>query len=248
MNYDKLDQAYWLAQQNRVEQLRKKISDRPAVGTGRVIPEDDSLSIGTGRRLMMAVMFIDICSFSSREMETVEEQDLMLRILNLFFTEMIRIAEEYGGNVEKNTGDGLLVYFNDGEGIPPECGPKRAVACALTMFSATQNLINPIVAASNAKEVDFRISIDYGAVTVARIGAPRRFNANVAIGSTANFASKMLSFAKPGEIVIGHAAKGMLPDTWQQKWTVPFQEHTGWFYRKDNSPYTLYRYTGRWNS
>lgn len=49
----------------------------------------------------MAVMFIDICGFSSRPMETLEEQDLTLRVLNLFFTEMIRIAEEYGGNVER---------------------------------------------------------------------------------------------------------------------------------------------------
>ena len=79
------------------------------MGDGRVVPEDESLSIGDGRRLWMSVMFIDICGFSTRAMETVEEQDLMLRILNLYFTEMIRIAEEYDGNVEKNTGDGLLV-------------------------------------------------------------------------------------------------------------------------------------------
>lgn len=246
MNYDKLEQSYWLDQQNRVEQLRKKISNRPQIGSGRTVPEDDSLSIGDGRRLMMAVMFIDISSFSSRDMETTEEQDLMLRILNLFFTEMIRIAEEYGGNVEKNTGDGLLIYFNDGEGEPPERGPKRAVACALTMFAATKNLINPIVAASSTNEINFRVSIDYGAVTVARIGAPRRFNANVAIGSTTNFASKMLGFAKPGEIVIGQTARELLPLDWQQKWTSPVQEQTGWFYRKDNSPYTLYHYNGRW--
>jgi len=37
----------------------------------------------------------------------------MLRVLNLFFTEMIRIVEDYGGAVEKNTGDGLMAYFED---------------------------------------------------------------------------------------------------------------------------------------
>ena len=57
---------------------------------------------------------------------------------------MIRIAEEYGGNVEKNTGDGLLAYFNDDEGTPPEFGPKRAVACALTM-SRQSNILSTLL-------------------------------------------------------------------------------------------------------
>lgn len=246
MNYDALDDTYWANQRDRVGELRKNISNRPKVGDGRVVPEDESLSIGDGKRLSMAIMFIDICGFSSRAMETLDEQDIMLRVLNLYFTEMIRIAEEYGGNVEKNTGDGLMVYFNDGEGTPPEKGPKRAVACALTMFAATQHLINPIVIASHMQPIEFRVSIDYGVVTIARIGAPKRFNANAAIGAAANFASKMLRHAKAGDIVIGESAKLLLPINWQIQWTAPLPESTGWVYRKDNRPYLLYRFTGRW--
>lgn len=101
MDYDALKTNYWNSQIERVEQLRLKISNLPAVGDGRVVPEDDSLSLGQGRRLRMAVMFIDICGFSSRQLETAEAQNLMLKVLNLFFTEMIRISEDYGGNVEK---------------------------------------------------------------------------------------------------------------------------------------------------
>lgn len=246
MNYDALDDNYWENQRVRIEQLRKNISNRPKIGDGRIVPEDESLSIGDGKRLSMAVMFIDICGFSSRAMETLDEQDMTLRVLNLYFTEMIRIAEEYGGNVEKNTGDGLLVYFNDDEGTPPEAGPKRAVSCALTMFATTQYLINPIVVASHVQPIEFRVSIDYGSVTVARIGAPRRFNANTAIGAAANFASKMLRYANAGEIVIGETAKVLLPIHWQIQWVVPLSEPTGWAYRSDNRPYPLYRYTGRW--
>jgi adenylate cyclase len=248
LNYDALDTSYWAAQKDRIEQLRKNIASRPKIGDGRVVPEDESLSIGDGRRLSMAVMYLDICEFSSRGMATLEDQDLMLRVLNLYFTEMIRIAEEYGGNVEKNTGDGLLIYFNDGEGMPTELGPKRAVACALTMFATTKHLINPIVVVSGVKQIDFRISIDYGQVTIARIGAPKRFNANTAIGNTANFASKMLRFAKAGEIVLGESAKHCLPFDWQIRWTTPVVEPTGWLNIEDNSPYILYRYIGRWSN
>lgn len=248
MNYEALEAAYWIAQKERIESLRARISEKAYLGAGRTVPDDDSLAIGDGRRLSMAVMFIDICGFSSRGMETQNEQEVMLKALNLFFTEMIRISEEYGGNVEKNTGDGLMIYFNDNEGTPPEVGPKRAVACALTMFAATKELINPILVASSIEPIDFRVSIDYGMVTIARIGAPRRFNANTAIGTTANFASKMMRRAGKNEIVIGASALEKLPPHWRRMYATPMVESTGWSYRKDGSPYLLYKYTGRWTS
>lgn len=247
MNYDGVQDSYWRSQIDRVEELRKKISARPKPGEGRVVPDDDALSIGDGKRLSMAVMFIDICGFSSRPMETLEEQDLTLRVLNLFFTEMIRIAEEYGGNVEKNTGDGLLIYFNDGEGTPGEKGPKRAVAAALTMMAANEHLINPILRATPTKEIAFRISIDYGSVTIARLGSARRFNSNAAIGATTNFASKMLRHANAGDIVLGESARNQLPSDWQTNWTELLPITTGWNYRVSGKTYSLYRYTGRWS-
>ena len=246
MNYDTLQATYWRSQWERIQDLRKKISARPQIGAGRVVPDDEALSLGDGRCLKMAVMFLDICGFSSRDMETVEEQDLTLRILNLFFTEMIRVAEEYGGNVEKNTGDGVMVYFNDGEGEPPEIGTKRAIASALTMFATNTYLIGPILRATPTREIQFRISMDFGSTTIARLGPPRRFNANVAIGTTANFAAKMLRFAGPGEIVLGEVAKNQLPVEWQTAWTERVSVDTGWVYRLSKQPYPLFKYTGRW--
>ena len=247
MEYDGLEKSYWQTQCERVEELRRKISARPQIGEGRLVPDDDALSLGDGRNLKMAIMFLDICGFSNRDMMTVEEQDLTLRVLNLFFTEMIRIAEEYGGNVEKNTGDGLMVYFNDGEGSPPEKGTKRAIASALTMIAANSSLINPILRATPTREIQFRVSVEYGPTTIARLGAARRFNANVAIGATANFASKMLRFAGPGEIVLSEVAKNQLPIEWQICWTERMSVETGWVYRISRMPYPLYRYTGRWS-
>ena len=247
MRYDGLQAAYWRSQQERIEALRAKISLRPQVGDGRVVPDDDSLTLGDGRRLKMAIMFLDISSFSSRNMETAEEQDLTLRTLNLFFTELIRIAEEYGGNVEKNTGDGLMVYFKDNEGTPPENGVKRGVACALTMFAATATLINPILRATPTPEINFRASMDYGNVTVARLGPPRRFNSNVAVGTTANVASKFLRLAGPGDLVLGELARNELPVDWQYQWTELLPLHTGWVYRSNGHHYPAYRYIGRWN-
>jgi adenylate cyclase len=245
MDYDGLQASYWQQQIARIEAVRNRIASVNPNQPGRVVPEDEDLVIGEGRRLRMAVLFLDISDFSGRLSESEEEQTLMLKVLNLFFTEMIKIAEEYGGTVEKNTGDGLMAYFEDGGGTPSESGSKRAVASALTMMAVNDQLIKPILLATPVPEIKFRISIDFGCVTIARLGAARRFNANVAIGATANFASKMLAFAQAGDIVIGATVRDGLPPAWHQ-FTQQMSITTGWVYRKTGSPYLLYKYTGRW--
>ena len=177
-------------------------------------------------------------------MDTDIEQDLMLRVLALFFSEMIRIAEEYGGTVEKNTGDGLMIYFSDDTaGIS---SVQKAVTCALTMQAANTHLINPAIKASNSPEIQFRVTMDYGSITVAKIGAARRFTSHVAIGTIANFASKMLKFAKEDQIVLGEFAKLKLPIDWQLQYTQMLPINTGWNYRATGAPYPVYIYNGRW--
>ena len=84
------------------------------------------------------------------------------------------------------------------------------------------------------------------AVTIARLGAARRFNAYVAIGATANFASKMLAKATPGEIVLGADAFRQLPPDWRTRFTELATSLTGWTQGAAGTPYNLYRYTGRW--
>ena len=247
MNFEGLEDAYWQAQIARVERLRSQIADRANATPGRVVPSDSDLAIGTGRRLPLTVMFIDIAAFSSRRSATSEEQELMLRVLNLFMTEMIRIVEDYGGNIEKNTGDGLLAYFEDSTAeFGNANSTKRAVACALTMMAANAELIAPILRATGVEPLQFRISMDHGPVTIARIGAAQRFNANVAIGNAANFASKMLSQVKPGDIGLGASACAQLPDDWRTRWAILSPVATGWVYGDSTTPYPLYLYTGRW--
>lgn len=243
MTYDSLPKTYWEEQIARVDALVEKINGNDAAAAGRVVPVDDDLAIGDGRRLDLAVMFLDISGFSRRWSVTPSQQDMMLRTLNLFFTEMIKIAEDYGGTVEKNTGDGLMAYF-ESDGAEP--ASKRALTSAMTMMSANEKLIRPILLNSGLDPIEFRVSVDWGPVTVARLGAARRFNANVAIGSAANFAAKMLSKAKPGEIVLGFGAYNQLPIVWRTEFGEVAAEDTGWLTADATKPYVLYRYRGRW--
>ncbi len=247
MNYNVLQETYWAEQIARIERVRQQIVNSLNTSAGRIVPESSDLTIGTGRRLSAAIMFLDISSFSSRLSETQEEQEQILAILNLFFSEMIKIAEDYGGTVEKNTGDGLMAYFEDGGSSSSETGSHRAVACSLTMMAACENLINPILVRSSIEPLRFRIAIDHGNITIAKVGARKRFNAITAIGATANLASKMLGTAKSGEIILGENAKKGLPPEWQTTWTKLHTYQTGWVFRATKLPYSFYYYNGRWS-
>ena len=245
MDYSRLTLAHWNAQRSRILNSVERIIERvEAVKTGRVVPTDTDLEIGVGRRLRMAVLFLDICSFSTRPSEDSNEQELVLRTLNLFFTEMIRIAEEYGGAIEKNTGDGLMVYFEDGGGDPPEGGCTRAVASAMSMFFASYYAINPLLNQASLPLVSFRFGIDYGWVTIARVGAARRHSSLVAVGTTANVANKMLGFAEPNEILIGGNVFTNLPPAWRQYCSLRVA-NTGWTYRLTGLPYPFHSFSGR---
>lgn len=246
MNFDGLAEPYWNSQIARVESLRGKIAARESIPAGRVVPDDSDLAIGAGRRIPLTILFLDISGFSRRPSITAAEQEMMLRVLNLFMTEMIRIIEDYGGCVEKNTGDGLMAYFEDDPGVGGTNSTKKAVACALTMDATSHLLIAPILRASDVTPIQFRVSIEHGTVTIAKIGAPRRFNANVAIGNAANFAAKMLGNLTAGQIGLGSNAYSRLPAFWQQNWTVLSPVSTGWTFSGSGLPYPLYLYTGRW--
>src|SRR5712692_9440508 len=146
MEYERLTQAHWSQQLERVNEVLQKIRGQSqAAVPGRVVPEQDDLALGTGRALNAAIMFTDISKFSSRPSDNATQQELILRVLNLYFSEMIKIAEEYGGTVEKNTGDGLMAYFEDNAGEPKESGCKRAVAAALSMMYVNDNAISGIL-------------------------------------------------------------------------------------------------------
>lgn len=241
-----LTAPYYRSQVDRVAATLNRIVGRPqGVGVGYVIPQAGDLAIHDGRRLEATVLFLDICKFSQRPCETVEEQAAMVQIISLFFTEMIRVIEDYGGVVEKNTGDGLMAYFARNE-LPSVSIQQRALTCALTMFSAADNLINPVLRSAQIVPLDFRICLDHGNITVAKVGAAQRFNGIVAVGTTANIASKMLAIAKANTLLIGNAMLAGLPTEWVDQFVQFETLDSGWTYRQSGAPYAVWQYIGRW--
>ena len=242
---DRFSSPYHAAQARRVEIARQRILTlHQAINLGRIIPAPQDLPIGRGRRLEAAIMFLDISGFTRRASETAEEQERQVRVLTLFFSEMIRIVGDFQGTVEKNTGDGIMAYFSRTGGLAPDTR-QRALVCAMYMFHAAEHLINPAIIGLGLEPLRFRICLDFGWITVARLGAAQRFNHIVAVGSAANRTSKMLSHANPGDLLIGDAMLEGVRADWRYQHLSHTGTQSGWVY-DDGQDYHFWRFDGRW--
>lgn len=214
----------------------------PLADPGRVAPDDGDIAIGKGRYFEnAAILFLDICSFSARPSETKEEQDLILRALNAFFPEMVTIAEENDARIEKNTGDGLLAWFVGGEKRGPSNSAERALKTAIEMRERNQQIVNPNLRSRGIDEIEFRVAIDCGPVTIANLGSPKRYHSNTAIGTKTNIACKLLRLGSAGDIIVGDVARDCMVASSQARLQAMGAD-TGWVYRRNGAKYPAWIY------
>lgn len=247
MDFSQLPASYSLRQDARFSQSVITILGARETKSGMTVPDADAIRLHDGRQIPIAIVFLDICSFSKRQMCSAHEQSENLKALALMFAEFVRVIHVYGGVVEKNTGDGLMAYFAT-ESTPGTGGAQRAVACVLTLFETSRRLLTPTLKRFGLAPFRFRICADYGHVTIAKLGAPRLFNAIVAIGSRANVAGKMLSRANPEEFLVSVDLISALPIDWQDRYIDWFDPRdSGFFLRESGYSYKYFPYTGRWS-
>ncbi len=83
----------------RISRLRQKMIE---VKPGKQMPKEDQVTIGSGRQMEIAVLFLDICSYSSWFNDSFESQKIVLATMNIFMSEMMNIIRDYEGEFEKN--------------------------------------------------------------------------------------------------------------------------------------------------
>lgn len=226
---------------NKVCSLTEQLD---SITKGRTMPDPEDVRIGSGKYMEIAVLFIDICKFTSRGSDNENEQKEILIMLNLFISEMMAIIRDYGGIVEKNTGDGLMAYFGT-ESKDANCIALDAVLASITMHYVTSNFINPLLQNMRVYPISFRIGIDQGKVTIARIGVPN-LNRITAVGATANIACRLLDLAGPNQTFIGNEVYLNLPIQLKELCRPVFFKSTGYIYVATKRNYPIWEYIGRW--
>ncbi|MFN0317253.1 MAG: adenylate/guanylate cyclase domain-containing protein, partial [Burkholderiales bacterium] len=153
---------------------------------------DDPLK--THRR-EITVAFLDLRGFTAFA-ETAEPEEVM-GVLREYHDEMGKLIMQHEGTLERFTGDGMMIFFNDPVPVP-DAG-ARAVKMAIEMRDRVMLLIEKW--RDSGYELHLGIGIAQGYATIGAIGFEGRWDYG-AIGSVTNLAARLCSEAKGGEILI----------------------------------------------
>ena len=162
-----------------------------------------------GQNQRVSVMFADIRGFTPLSERMAPEK--IVEILNEYFTRVTDVIFDNGGTLDKYIGDAVMAVF----GAPISKGNDAANAVRVAV--EIQRLLlemNRDASARNWPELHVGIGINTGIVTAANIGSPRRIDYTV-IGDAVNTASRLMSNAKPGQIIISESTSQELENEFQ---------------------------------
>jgi adenylate cyclase len=153
---------------------------------------DDPLE---SHRREITVVFLDLRGFTAFA-ESAEPEEVMAA-LGEFHRAMGRRVLEFQGTLERFTGDGLMVFFNDP--LPIQQPARRAVEMAFAMQEDALKL-----AAQWKKrgfDLGLGIGVAQGYATVGAIGFEGRIDYG-AIGTVTNMANRLCDLAEPGNVLV----------------------------------------------
>jgi class 3 adenylate cyclase len=154
----------------------------------------------------VSLIMSDLRGFTAIIAEMDPEE--VITFLNRYLSKMIAILLDNRAVIDEILGDGILAFF--GAPVPLEDHPARAIACALSMQAAMDE-INAENEAEGLPRLAMGIGVNTGSVVVGNIGSERRTKYSV-VGSDVNFASRMEAFALAGQVLISAATYSRVRD------------------------------------
>ncbi|HKQ59341.1 MAG TPA: response regulator, partial [Candidatus Eisenbacteria bacterium] len=153
---------------------------------------DDPLK---AHRREVTVVFLDLRGFTSFA-ETAEPEEVM-GMLREYHAEMGRLILEHEGTLERFTGDGMMIFFNDPVEVPNPA--ERAIRMAVAM----RDLIASRAAQWQKRgwDLGLKVGLAQGYATIGAIGFEGRLDYG-AIGTVTNLAARLCGEAGGGQILI----------------------------------------------
>ena len=149
-----------------------------------------------------SILFADLDAFTPYS-ERNEPADVR-RMLDAYFSRLIPLVREFGGDVHQLIGDAVMVVFNR-HGDQPD-HPQLAARAALAFQEAASE-----IAAANPDWPRFRVGVNSGEIVSGVVGE-RGHRKHDVIGDTVNLAARLESQAPVGGVLIGEGTRAHLPD------------------------------------
>jgi class 3 adenylate cyclase/CheY-like chemotaxis protein len=156
-------------------------------------------------RREVTVVFLDLRGFTAFA-ETSEPEEVM-GVLREYHAEMGTLILAHEGTLERFTGDGMMIFFNDPVPVPNPA--ERAIRMAVAMRDRVGELI--VRWRKRGYGLDVGIGIAQGYATIGAIGFEGRWDYG-AIGTVTNLAARLCGEAKPGQILISQRLLGTVEE------------------------------------
>jgi class 3 adenylate cyclase len=163
---------------------------------------DDPLK--THRR-EVTVVFLDLRGFTAFA-ETAEPEEVM-GVLREYHAAMGKFILAHEGTLERFTGDGMMVFFNDP--VPVENPAERAVRMAVAMREGVKAL--SAAWRKRGYDLGLGVGVAHGYATIGAIGFEGRWDYG-AIGTVTNLAARLCGEAKAGQIIISQRLLATVED------------------------------------
>lgn len=146
-------------------------------------------------RREIAVLFLDLRGFTAFADRAEPEE--VIEVLNEYHTAIGELIGDYAGTLERFTGDGIMVFFNDPIAVPNPV--ERAIGLALAMRDRVGLLRSRWK--RRGYDLGMGIGIAFGYATIGAIGFEGRWD-YAAIGRVPNLAARLCAEAQSGQILI----------------------------------------------
>ncbi|HUG36137.1 MAG TPA: response regulator [Candidatus Limnocylindrales bacterium] len=190
-----------IAQLERLGRLKRFFSPQLA----ELIVAGDAADPLESHRREITVVFLDLRGFTAFA-ETAEPEELM-GVLREYHAVMGEVITEHEGTLERFTGDGMMIFFNDPVLI--ENPAERAIRMAVAMRARVAEMVARWQ--KRGYQLDWGVGIAEGYATLGAIGFEGRWDYG-AIGTVTNLAARLCGEARPGQILISRRLAGTLED------------------------------------
>jgi adenylate cyclase len=179
----------------RMRRLRRFLAPQLAE---LIVSSGDESALDSHRR-EITVVFCDLRGFTAFA-ETSDPEDVM-GVLREYHAVLGELIFKFEGTLERFTGDGVMVFFNDP--VPCPDPAVRAVRMAVAMRERVAELAQQW--RRQGHQLGFGLGIAQGYATLGRIGFEGRFDYG-AIGTVTNLAARLCEIAQDGQILVAERA------------------------------------------